>query len=115
MTNEGDKTETMLSPDEAFNVLGNTTRVRILKTLGEADGSLSFAELRDKVGHDDPGNFNYHLSKLEGHFVRKTDEGYELQSAGERVIEAVLSGAMTETPVLEPTQTDIICHHCGAP
>ncbi|KPN30488.1 hypothetical protein SY89_01223 [Halolamina pelagica] len=63
----------------------------------------------------DSGQFNYHLGELVGHFVGKTEEGYRLRQAGERVVEAVLSGTVTETPVMEPTPVDEDCHYCGAP
>lgn len=105
---------TTLSPDEAFAVLGDETRLGILRALGAADESLSYSELFDRVDYDDTANFSYHLGKLVGHFVRKTDEGYDLWEAGRRVVEAVLSGAVTDTPVLEPTPTDEPCPFCGA-
>lgn len=41
---------TTLAPDEAFAVLGNETRIRILQVLGETDGPLPFTELQDLVG-----------------------------------------------------------------
>lgn len=104
-----------MSPDAAFGVLGNETRMEILQTLGETDDPLSFSELRERVGMDDSGQFNYHLDKLVGHFVRDTDDGYALAKAGERVIEAVLSGAVTESPRLEPTCIDQPCPLCGSP
>ncbi len=106
---------TTLPPDEAFAALGNDTRMAILQTLGEADRPLSFSELRDHVGMRDSGQFNYHLDKLDGHFIHKTDEEYDLRQAGRRVIEAVLSGAVTEIPELEPTQIEWLCPYCGAP
>jgi DNA-binding transcriptional ArsR family regulator len=106
---------TTLSPDEAFEVLGNETRVAILRSLGEADEPLSFSALREAVGVEDSGQFNYHLDRLVGHFVRRTDDGYDLRGAGARVVEAVLSGAVTEAPVLDRTETDAACHFCGAP
>jgi hypothetical protein len=34
-----------------------------------------------------------------GHYVEKTDEGYERRRPGERVVEALPSGAVIETPV----------------
>jgi len=104
-----------LSPDDAFAVLGNETRVGILQALGGADEPVSFSELRDRVGMRDTGQFNYHLDKLVGHFVRRSDEGYALRRAGERVVEAVLSGAVTDAPVLKPTVVDHPCPLCGAP
>lgn len=109
--NEGGSTT--LSPDAAFAALGNETRMEILQTLGDADGQLTFSELYDRSDVRDSGQFSYHLDKLVGHFVRKTDDGYELQQAGLRVVEAVLSGAITETPILEPTDIDAPCPYCG--
>lgn len=105
----------MLSPDNAFSVLGNETRMEILQALGEADKPVSFSELRDRVGMRDSGNFNYHLDKLTGHFLGRTEVGYTLRQAGRRVIEAVLSGAVTDVPELEPTQIERSCFYCDAP
>lgn len=103
-----------LSPDTAFAVLGNETRMRILRALGDADGACSFSDLRDRVGIRDSGQFNYHLDKLTGHFVQRTDDGYALRQAGERVIETVLSGAVTADPVVAPSRIDEPCPICGA-
>lgn len=102
------------SPDEAFTVLGNETRLSMLHVLGEASGDMSFSVLRERVGMRDSGQFNYHLNQLVGHFVEQTDEGYELRQPGKRVIQAVLSGAVTEEPVIEPTPIDHGCPYCGA-
>lgn len=108
-----DPEEAAIPPDDAFNVLGDETRMEILQTLGEADESLSFSELRERVGIRDSGQFNYHLDKLKGHFVQKTEAGYALERSGERVIQAVLSGAVTETPELAPTAIEKECVYCG--
>lgn len=104
-----------LAPDDAFALLGNETRMEMLQTLGDTDEPMSFTELFDRVGVSDSGQFNYHLDRLAGHFVRSSDDGYELQRAGERVVEAVLSGAVTESPEMEPTQTDMPCPLCDGP
>jgi DNA-binding transcriptional ArsR family regulator len=104
----------VLSPDEAFALLGNETRIRILRTLAEAEATLSFTELRNQVGIRQGEQFNYHLDKLVGFFVRKTPAGYALSQTGHRVIEAVLSGVVTEDPVLELTRVDgWSCPYCG--
>lgn len=113
-TEPGDET-TPLSPDDAFGVLGNQTRMEILQTLSRADGPLSFSELCDRVGVSGSGQFNYHLGELTGHFVKNAENGYLLDDPGRRVIEAILSGATTDTPRVEPTEIDFDCHHCGAP
>lgn len=114
MAPEGDSGDATLAPDDAFSVLGNETRMRILQTLAEADGPMSFSELFDHVGVTDSGQFNYHLDKLVGHFLRDADDGYELRRAGERVHEAIVSGAVTESPIIQPTEIEWPCMLCGA-
>lgn len=100
------------SPEEAFGVLGDATRVRILQTLGTARGPLAFSELFDRIEYGDSSNFSYHLEKLVGHFVEKTNDGYTLAQPGQRVVEAVLSGAVTDAPVLNRTAIDRPCPFC---
>lgn len=113
MTNDGGvKASTTLSPDEAFNLLGNETRLQILQALGEADEPLTYSELFNNIEYDDPSNFNYHIEKLVGHFVRRTDEGYKPRLAGRRVVQAILSGVVTENPVMERTDIDSTCMYC---
>jgi hypothetical protein len=114
-TDTGGAKAAKLSPDEAFSVLGDEARLEVLRTLCAADGPLTYAELYERVEYDDPSNFSYHLDRLIGHFVRKTDRGYGLYDAGRRVVEAVVSGAVTDTPVVEPTETEKGCPFCGAP
>lgn len=104
-----------LAPEEAFHTLGNETRMEILRVLGEAERPLVFSEIFEEVNYDQASNFNYHLDKLIGYFVQKTDEGYALTTAGERVVEAVLSGVVTDSPILEPVILDQECYYCGAP
>lgn len=106
--------EAWVSPDKAFSVLGNETRIEILQTLGSAEEPVSFTELRNRVGIRQGGQFNYHLDQLVGHFVGKSEDGYALRDPGQRVIEAILSGAVTDEPVVEPTAIDFTCHHCDA-
>lgn len=104
-----------LTPDDAFSLLGDETRLSILRALGDADGPLAFSELRDRADVGDSGRFNYHLERLVGQFVDRDDGGYYLARPGRRVIEAVLSGAVTDRPELERTAIDQSCGYCGAP
>jgi hypothetical protein len=110
-----------LAPDEAFALLGNETRVGILQALWEAhrpyeeDTALSFSALYDRVRVTDTGNFNYHLGKLTGHFVRRTEGGYELTAPGFEVVRAVVAGAATANPILDPARVDATCDRCGSP
>lgn len=115
MSTKADAGDTTLSPNDAFAVLGNEIRMEILQVLGKAGGALPFSELRERVGVSDSGQFNYHLDKLTGHFLKQTDKGYELRRAGARIIESILSGAVTETPMLEPTVIEEPCFLCGEP
>ncbi|MFC4552597.1 MULTISPECIES: ArsR/SmtB family transcription factor [Halorussus] len=107
-------TDDSLSPDEAFAVLGDETRIAILRSLFERPYEpMTFSELREAVGMADSGQFNYHLNKLVGQFVRKTEEGYELRLAGWQVLGAILSGTYTESGNVEPVEADHPCRRCG--
>lgn len=104
-----------ITADSAFSLLGNETRFRILQLLGEADEPVPFSALRDLVGVADSGQFNYHLHKLDGRFVEKTDDGYQLLPTGRRVVEGILSGVLTEDPAIERIEIDRPCQYCSAP
>ena len=73
---------------DALGTLANEHRIAILRALADADEPLRFSELRRRVGIDDTGRFNYHLTELQSRFVRETDGRYELGHAGRRVIVA---------------------------
>lgn len=111
---------TDVDPAEAFDALGDELRVAVLRALVEHrrenpfDPSLSFSELRRRVGAEDSGRFNYHLGKLRDRFVEKTDAGYELTYAGEQMATAVLSGAVADRASLGPKQLDDDCPVCGS-
>ena len=62
---------------DAFAALGNDKRVAIVRALAEAEGPMSFSDLQDAVEIDDSGQFNYHLGKLVGIFVRQVEPGEE--------------------------------------
>lgn len=111
-TDEGNTSA--LFPDAAFEMVGNETRIQILRTLGERE-PLTFSEIYDRVEMDDTGNFTYHLDKLVGHFVRKSGDEYELREPGSIIVQAVLSGVITEAPILEPTRLEAPCPYCGSP
>lgn len=110
-----------LSPDEAFVLLGNDTRVAILQALwdafesGTGDNAVPFSALFDRIDIVDSGNFSYHLEKLTGPFVRGTDEGYELKQTGINILRAVVAGTVIGDPEFGPTKVDIACPICDAP
>lgn len=105
---------------EAFELLGNETRLAILVALWERydpsdDSAVRFSQLRDQVGTADSGRFNYHLDRLEDHFVEATGDGYELAQAGLTFVQSVIAGTGIEEPTLEPTTVDMACKVCGKP
>jgi DNA-binding transcriptional ArsR family regulator len=104
-----------VSPAEAFSIVGNETRLSILEALWAAETRpVRFSRLRERVGMRDSAQFNYHLDKLTGQFVVRTEEGYDLRNAGERVVQAVLAGSFNEHPELELT-IESPCTRCGEP
>lgn len=91
---------------EAFRVLSNETRLRIISVLA-ADRRVdwqyagrSFAELRKSVGIRDAGTFTYHLDQLQDRFVIKDGEEYILTDAGLEVADMLAAGT------LDPTRLD---------
>ena len=106
--------EECLSPAEAFAVVGNETRLAILEALWTAERPAAFSDLRRRVGMRDSAQFNYHLDKLVGQFVRKTEEGYEFRQAGRAVIRSVLAGTLNQSPELEPFPVEGTCVDCGS-
>lgn len=107
---------------EAFGLLADETRLGILLALWEAydpyaEEPVSFSRLFDGVDYDDRGNFNYHLRKLEGRFVRKDPEGggYKLTDPGLTLVQVVIAGFDVEDATIPPTEIDQPCVLCGEP
>ncbi|SDR35746.1 DUF7351 domain-containing protein [Natronobacterium texcoconense] len=106
-----------LAPADAFSLLGHDLRVDILRGLLElsrtrAEYPASFSTLRERVGADVSSQFNYHLDELTGHFVRRTDDGYELRYAGWEVATSILAGTYNRRAAFGPTEIDGRCPHC---
>jgi hypothetical protein len=109
-----------LRPDDAFTLLADRTRVEIIRTLGDAAApgiieTLSFSELRRQTGVSGSSRFNYHLDRLVGEFVERTDEGYRLSYPGVRVYQTIEAGTFTDSHRIDPFELDATCHICGAP
>ena len=106
--------ETVASASAAFSLLANDQRMAILEALWDRRDPMPFSALREAVGIADSGQFNYHLGKLEGLYVRETGEGYTLTRPGRRVLTAVLAGDVLGAPTVDPTPVGWPCPHCGA-
>jgi len=63
-----------------FDVLAHPIREKIIRVLGEF-GSLTYSELREKVGVEETGKFNYHLNKISP-FIEKKGKLYSLNEEG---------------------------------
>ena len=108
-----------LGPGDAFELIANETRLEVVRVLAEASIGgrpvpLSFSELRRRVGMRDSGGFNYHLDRLEGTFVRKTEEGYRLRYPGTLLYRMIASGYFTSRTEIGPFGTGSACFDCGA-
>ena len=114
-----------MSPEDAFAVLGDRTRLNIIRVLwvagrfheyddiDDSAPTMSFSELRNRVNVGDNGRFNYHLSKLVPRFVRRTDGGYRLSGAGKRLARTVATVA-GEHDVELSGEVETDCPACGA-
>jgi hypothetical protein len=119
--------EDCVAPADAFALVSDETRLSILEALWRLDDPIRFSDLRSEVGVRDSAQFNYHLNKLTDQFVRKvggddasgadaddSPGGYELRTAGERIVQAILAGSFTEHPRRE-IDIDDPCTQCGDP
>ncbi|WP_277554757.1 winged helix-turn-helix domain-containing protein [Halobaculum limi] len=104
-----DPTAEGFDPAAAFALLGDETRLRILRELWEAQresddlggSGVPFEALRDRAEVSDSGRFNYHLGKLTDRFIERTEAGYRLRFAGNRVVGALLEGTYAPGEELE--------------
>lgn len=103
----------MLDPADAFSLLGNEHRIRILEALATVDEPpVAFSTLYKAVECNDSALFNYHLEKLTGHFVVSSEEGYRLSEPGAKVVRALLAGSIN-TRTRGTITIDDPCVHCG--
>jgi DNA-binding transcriptional ArsR family regulator len=106
-------------PETVFSALGDETRLRILLELAAVanergvGAGLSFSELRQRVGVEDSGRFNYHLDKLSGSFITKRDGQYVPLGPTMEVASAVHAGTYSSEPGEHSTESDWHCPECG--
>lgn len=117
MTGSG---ETPADPREAFSLLGHEIRLNILLAL--LDGweaahtePRGYSELMRAVGMEDSGKFNYHLNRLRGAYVRKTEEGYAPTASATALYRAVLAHRPTSEADRTELTPGVDCPDCGEP
>jgi hypothetical protein len=74
---------------------------------------MRFSDLNEAVEMRDSAQFNYHLSKLTDQYIRKTGDGYELRTAGAKVVRAILAGSFIQYPHFGPFEIGDSCTRCG--
>jgi hypothetical protein len=104
-------------PEDAFLLLANETRARILAELGyewgnDWPGVLAYSELMERVGEEDSGKFNYHLTKLTDKYVTKRSDGYMLTFPGVRMYQSIVAGTLTENAEIDPFTLEDSCLDC---
>nr|WP_198530063.1 helix-turn-helix transcriptional regulator [Halorubrum aethiopicum] len=102
-------------PAEAFSLLGSDTRIEILQAMSAANADASpvgFTELFERVDIEDSANFNYHLQKLTGHFIKRSEDGYEFRHPGRKVVSSIFAGTLTDRTQLGFFPVDGDCHRC---
>lgn len=104
---------------EAFALLGHDLRLEIVLALLErwraaATDPTGYADLMRAVGLEDSGKFNYHLQKLRGVYVRKTEEGYVPTAAATALYRAVLGSRPTADDDVTLDDPDASCPACAA-
>lgn len=104
-----------------IELVSHDVRAEILVALAEhmqerpREQTLGFSELRKRVGHDDPGNFNYHLKRLQGNLVDKSDDGYGLSDVGHHFVAILMSGRFDPDTKKEFPDHETPCPICGTP
>lgn len=104
--------------EDAFAALGSRFRLTILQVLDDAATNeaahLPFMALYERLDVGSTSRLSYHLETLEGPFVRKSDRGYVLTQAGERVVRAIRAGAYSNRPRFEATSVPGECPVCAS-
>ena len=119
MSTDADLSPDDLTPEEAFSLLGDRTRVAILQALADAereawdnDATVSFSELYERIEANNTSQFAYHLDRLSGSFLTKTEAGYTLTFAGETVVRAIRAGTYHDRIEFEPVDLSGNCLAC---
>ena len=109
--------------EELFGLLGNETRMRIVRALWtefdfsayvtESREGTPFATLRERTGVGDSGNFNYHLGQLSGILVEDREDGYVLTPLGYNLMRAIERYATFEYDTVDEQVLDDPCPFCG--
>lgn len=111
------------STTDVFRLLADETRVDILRAVaiaqyeleevGAGPVDLAFSEIYDHVDVGNTSKLSYHLGELTGTHLRKSEDGYALSHAGERIVRFILSGNYEQPDSFGPEPVAGICVFCG--
>jgi DNA-binding transcriptional ArsR family regulator len=111
------------SATDIFRLLADDTRVDILRAVavsqyeleqvGSGATELAFSEIYDRVDVANTSKLSYHLGELTGTYLRKSDDGYSLSHAGERIVRFILSGNHERPESFGPESVEGVCVFCG--
>lgn len=108
-----------LTPEEAFALVGDGIRAQIVRVLNEERGGegpppeLSFSDLYARFDDVGSSQFNYHLQKLVGHFVERTEDGYRIRPEGMALYRTIRGGTFRRPESLDPVDVGLDCYCCG--
>lgn len=111
------------SATDVFRLLSDETRVDILRAVavaqyeseevGSGPVELTFSEVYEHVDVENTSKLSYHLGELTGVYLRKSDGGYSLSHAGERIVRFILSGNYEQPAEFGPESIPGTCVFCG--
>ncbi|MDS0283702.1 DUF7351 domain-containing protein [Haloarcula onubensis] len=111
------------SATDIFRLLADDTRVSILRAVavaqfelegaGAGAAELAFSEVYEHVDVENTSKLSYHLGELTGTYLRKTDDGYSLSHAGERIVRFILSENYERPESFGPEPVGGVCVFCG--
>lgn len=100
---------------DAFQLLADETRLDIIEYLRHARTCpVSYADIKNEIGIHDSGRLNYHLDKLTGTFISKSEEGYTLSFGATALYQTILSTrpiANHPSPTFDAEES---CPECGS-
>ncbi|WP_152041116.1 DUF7347 domain-containing protein [Salinigranum salinum] len=111
------------SATDIFRLLADDTRVGILRAVavaqyeleqvGAGAAELTFSEIYGHVDVENTSKLSYHLGELTGTYLRKSDDGYSLSHAGERIVRFIVSRNYEQPESFGPEPIDGVCVFCG--
>ncbi len=93
MKNKMNLVDNSINLGKYLQIIGQEVRFKIMKTLYDSEGLISFANLKRVISKDkgDTANISYHLNILkENNYISSSDDGYSLTKLGKKILEKLL-------------------------